>query len=651
MKKHLISFICAGSILLAAIPGISAADKNYDDLIINVKNKLDIPEEYTEFSFENISGKDSRTYYMLSWSSENKNTGSIQVHCRDDGFITQYNNYNRASGIYEGLIMDEDSAKAVAENFILKVNPGIDEIISLERTASSYGGLSFNISAEYYGIEYYKTIGTIMVNSDLTVTSMNMELPDIEQPEDGVSYIDKDKAYNLYMNNIGAVNEYRIYSDGIDYQNEKTFPVYRDKSLCGIDAITGETVKFIDDSVNLILQEAAGATDETASNNKNYSELTEKELAELEKLYSLISVDNVIKMVKDKTGIDIDKQNVSTYKTWADEYIYRFNTENTYISVNAVNGDILNLYASLPDNEDTKLNQYDFNNANECRKLFELIAPESSSKFTENRDYIQNTSDWAKDSDYRITSFKHTVNGVDVANSNAEFSSYKNNGKKIYNISIDNISRFKELEFENPDNFKKVEEIIKPEDIILRYVPTDEGIRVIYMVEPFMKNAVTGIDVNYQNEPETGDASYLYSDIDNHWVKLTAQRMAGVGIGFDGGELKPEKEITYNEFVKIIYRYDKDKKIDEDRLLTRFEAAELVMSRMNIDWLKDLDIYKQPFSDVKENVGAVAVLKGCGIISSDSNTFRPNDIMTRAEALQIAYNMLIYASDKTSYIY
>ncbi|MGM9936309.1 MAG: S-layer homology domain-containing protein [Candidatus Ornithomonoglobus sp.] len=42
-----------------------------------------------------------------------------------------------------------------------------------------------------------------------------------------------------------------------------------------------------------------------------------------------------------------------------------------------------------------------------------------------------------------------------------------------------------------------------------------------------------------------------------------------------------------------------------------------------------------------ENCGAAAILKGYGIISADTDTFRPNDRITRAEFLQMLYNTLI----------
>ena len=53
------------------------------------------------------------------------------------------------------------------------------------------------------------------------------------------------------------------------------------------------------------------------------------------------------------------------------------------------------------------------------------------------------------------------------------------------------------------------------------------------------------------------------------------------------------------------------------------------------------DIYKQPFADVSENTGYIAILAAMGVVQGDENgNFNPDNDITRAEAAIMVYNYL-----------
>ena len=158
-----------------------------------------------------------------------------------------------------------------------------------------------------------------------------------------------------------------------------------------------------------------------------------------------------------------------------------------------------------------------------------------------------------------------------------------------------------------------------------------------------------------------------YTDISGHWAENAIKTLARFGICFSGNEFKPDSEITEKEFVALIMSAVSDNSpicitksvIDNfgtyapvshgilkngeeatDNAVTRSKAALWFARAMGYGDIAELSrIFVTPFSDVTENIGAVAILSGLGVLNgTGDNTFSPNAHLTRAAAAMMIYN-------------
>ena len=116
-----------------------------------------------------------------------------------------------------------------------------------------------------------------------------------------------------------------------------------------------------------------------------------------------------------------------------------------------------------------------------------------------------------------------------------------------------------------------------------------------------------------------------FTDIDGHWAKDAILIMSSLGIvkGYDDGSFCPENKITRAEFATMISRFEKVQKLD-----------------MNTN-----------FYDVTEDHWAYDTInyaRYMGWISGyDDGSFKPNNPITRAEAITIVNRILGRAGDVT----
>ena len=203
------------------------------------------------------------------------------------------------------------------------------------------------------------------------------------------------------------------------------------------------------------------------------------------------------------------------------------------------------------------------------------------------------------------------------------------------------------------------------------YTDNTREIIPVYTIDTENINPFTGKFVDYQNKEITEDASSKleYSDIDGHYAEKYIKELAYYGIGFEGGEFKPDEKITQKDFLALlmsingndiivlknnleqanwVYRNSAQNSIisederDDDAEVTREEAAVYMIRAIGAEnYAKYNDIYVTPFNDVTENKGYIALLSAMGVLSGDGNgNFNPNREMTRAESIIMIYNYL-----------
>lgn len=655
MNKKIISIITA-AVMTAGMSVSVSAEYSYDQLILEVKNRVDIPEEYTEFkNTGQYEDEDGTKTYMFTWTNENEERyNEIYLTCEGDGFITSYNNNKESNGDYEMLGMDADKAYETAENFVMQADPELDGIAELrEAEGAYYGGMSFDIYGIFYGTEYYNRIGRVVVNSDYVVTSFSVDLPEIEAPAEGTEYIDNAAGFAAYMEKIGPETVYRTYRD--DEDKLCVFPAYQRRDRECINALSGEAEKYDNyaykyDSMATAENAASGG----GSAESGYRELNESEIAQMAELNSLITKDKALGIIKERTGMELAPTRTDLNQDIDGGYSYSFSSDNMSAGVNAVNGDINYIYFNIKAGakDESTFAGYDLSDGAAASELIKLLAPTDGALYS----YKAADTDESVDEDIKISrsGFEYLVNGIRVDGVSASVYKSSSSSGTYYSVSVPSLSAYKALDYPKPETFKSVDEVFTSPDFVkLRYVESEDGIKAAYITDSFLKNAITGEDVNYMNEKDK-PVSYTYTDIDGHWVKDTAEQLSRAGIGFEGGELKHDQAVTEAEATELLsglfYRVvplraenGAPAEMTADKLLTRRGAAKLIIKAMQLEKIAEMDIFAQPYTDVTEDMGAIALLKGYGVIASDTDTFRPDDTLTRAELLQLVYNTLTTA--------
>ncbi len=652
MKKTT-ALITAAAMLLGAAPAAFAEGADYEKLLPDIKNRLEIPTEYSEFKCNWISETEDGTSYGFEWSvpdTEDELYRSINVTCDSDGVITSYSNrQGKNDDRYDYLSADTEAARTAAERFAVRMDPSLEGKLRLEtRNGYNWGALSFNVYEERNGIEYDDAIGSVSVTSEGTVTDADITSPDFSD-EDISDLITPDEAYSSYMKNAEPELVYYTYTD--KENNIKTFPAYINKEQKAVSAVTGDVIERSSGYANY-KSEAAMDAGASVMSGRVYNELTESEKQETAKLRGYFSGTDALKKLSDLIGIEINDTDIylNVSDTSGVYYIYSDKADvNLNAAVDAANGNILSLSYYDKDGS-TKLKGYDFSDPESAKALIDAAAPDNGPKLVYDADGGTEYSVMPvyKDSNEDVEKasyFSFMVNGIKVMDAGASAVSSAYNGGTYYSISVTRLDELAAAEYGAPEKFIKADEALKPEDFRLRYVMTEDDARAAYTTDDFIINALTGKRVNFRDEEvKDKEGNYTYSDIGNHWVKQAAEKLALAGIGFEGGVLDPDKPVTAEEAYKLLdkqyYSYDKTFK-DYKEPLTRKQTAQMITECLGLSQLAGADIFKAPYADTAEDFGAVAILKGYGIIAGDTDSFRPDDKITRAEFLQILYSTLI----------
>lgn len=628
MKGKLSLLIAAAAVSASFAVPVQAAD--YEKLVAEVKSRIDIPAEYTKFEFLGENKPGEKKEYSFEWSDpSDEKSDSIFIVCAEDGRIMQYYSHVSADR-YDYLKADTEKSAEAAEKFIIRTNPQLEGKIRLEPNKGyMYGPLTLSVYAVCDGVEYYRPVGNVDITSGGIITRMDMNAPSFEDISGSAEdYLSEDEAYKLYMERIGCETVYMTYSDKDD--KIKSFPVYRNRAGKAIDAVTGEVMEYNSDDITFF---AGGAGAETAADKAENRGLSEQEINEIAKINSFISSDEAVAAANKRLGISFVPEYISLGGRGT-AYSYHMSNKNMSVSVNASNGDLL--LVSIYKGGNTKLpavfDKYDISDKEQAAELIKLLAPKDGVKYTDNHQYVL-------EDDYEEASFEYRVNNIPVNEVTARIN--KSEDSVFFHMQC--LDNYEKCVYAYPQTFKAPEEIFKTGFVKLRLVKTDDGLKPAYITDDYTVSAVTGDPVNYKGETVGNDDVYTYSDIEGHWIEETAKKLAVGSIGFGGGVLKPDAAVTRaeaEEMLNQLYYSDKDA-ADKDEILTRRAAAVLIADRLGLSKLAAADVFARPYDDTTSDFGAIAILKGLGVISATSGDFRPDAPLTRAELLQIVFNLMI----------
>lgn len=657
MKKLVVVLSAAAVAVSMLTPAAFAqnTDSTMKNVLVSVKERLEIPAEYTEFSSQ-TSERYGITAYDFTWNNKNGDK-SVSVECFEDGVISSYYGYGAYDYSNSPSIpsVSKAEAKENAEEFIKQLNPDFPYEIRIEDNynGSLYdGGYSFDTQVYVSGIRYEDGNGSVAVNGETgEITHCSIGYTPVEFPsvENARSVEDAEKAYS---EKLGLEMVYRIFTD--EDGKDIAYPVYVQKYNYGkyINALTGE-VEDLTGNFKLYAPTAGGAAETMSADNG----LTEQEINELENISGLISKTDIEKQLRNNKMLGIPKSVNVDFITLSKQYnkdIYTYSINmsdkehNIYIYVNAKTGEILSYGRYDRANSDKTATQND--------KTFSALAGDKAKEYK----YDEDTQ-----------SYIRYVNGIKVQN-DIGFITYSGDVLTEYRIS------YTDTEFPCLDNTMSKEDAEKimfnKDGYEMMYMARirDNSIEIlpVYKHNPVSINPFTGKYVDYQNEEITNEENKLeYSDISGHYAEKYINELAYYGVGFEGGEFRPDEKITQKDFLSllmsvyqhgiVVLRNDKEQadyvygssvrsgiiseeERNDEAAVTRENAAVYMIRAMGAEeYAKYNDIYVPPFNDVTENKGYIALLSAMGVVSGDgSGNFNPDHEITRAESVVMIYNYL-----------
>ncbi len=674
--------------LMLLMPFTSFADagaEKMQSVLLIVKEKVQIPSELSEFS-SHIAQSGDKKSYSFEWTDKDYKK-SISINCDEEGRINSYYNYSFEMSGKKLSKISKNEIIAYAQEFLEKTVP---EAFANENDCLVYDEKSYNAGGNLrYTLTFNRVRNSIPVkdnNANITlciaddkiyVRDMSVSFNYDAQFDDGSEIENFEEKYTE------AFPLELVYCDEYNYNAKKgearAYPVlvYRvkDNNIGYISMATGEVIA--EDTYNSLFREESAVMDSMATGGSNSAlkqSLTEQEIAQISTVEGLLSVDEVQKILKSLPYINFAStlKLGNSYLTENDrgEYLYRlhYNSEDEknyrYLSavINAHNGKVISISNNVPYDGASDIKLTDREKTQAAQKMQAFLNKVAA-------DEIKNSVKKSTDSYSNIVSDTYTriVNGIPYVDNMVNISFDAKNGV-VRSFNAD----FRDGDFKNPDAAitpdAAYEKILKFSPVTKIYISSGgKYVKAATLEKSYLKlDALTG---EMKDVYEDTQKSYEYSDIDGHWVEEAATKLAEIQIGIEGGALNPDNSITQEEFFRLVcsgminkyyatYSSEElynilisDKILEEgekapDTFVTREQAFIYIIRLAGLERVAKLEkIYKVEYADsallTKGNIGYAAILSGLNVIEGDGGSLRPQDSLTRAEAIVILYRYLL----------
>lgn len=671
------------SILLAAVMILSSmfvfADNvmsnDMETALVSVKTRVDIPEEFSEFSPYAYQEGD-KAYYTFEWSKEDGGS-YIEVSCDGEGRINRYYFYDNSLKSEKKLTsLSKDDIIKFADDFLKKAVP--EASLEFDEESWFVSNNTYRLTFRRYvnGNEVkdnYADLRIVVYNDVAYVRNMSVSYNYDAKWASGTPYADGEYSYK---NEFPLELIYRdVYSYGDEENENKTVLVYRSKDddYGYVSAITGEPV-VEDENNEAYFGSASGGTamEDSAENAKNM--LTEKEIKELSNIEGLISKEDADKIIRNlpSTGISYDMK-ISSYDiTQRDEEYFinlHYETEDEkdykYLSatLNGSTGKLVSLYnGGYNDYEKVELTDLQKKTASE--KIDEFLKAAANDEYIQCKEQEETAynSKVSKDYDRYVNDIRYISDGINVT----------------YDVKTGKITSYR-LDFENDKIFDDPYNVITV-DKAYDSVFDITSIKCIWILSGgeyvpcfTLKDYGTLVDAftgkEYVEDTYTEQQSYGYSDIKGHWAEEKINKLAEIQIGLEGDKFNPDAPITQYDLLRLFaagihyqsyLTYPADSLYENfiyDGILTEEEKnpngqvlredAFVYMVRLDgLDKVAKLsNIFKVEYADGNQlsegKIGYPAILTGMNIICGNGGYLKPKTPITKAEAAVMVYNYMI----------
>lgn len=686
--KRFLAMAVSVLLVLGAVPAFAATqEEGLQKAIETVKSMVDIPEELSEFTYENSEYRDELVW-RLEWNTEDGER-SVNVSITDSGILTGYSYYDFSSEkSSDGIAkVSKADAQAAAQAFLQRVMGDTYASVRLDDSQPAYSGFAFQFHQyvnDVMVVDHYMDVTVDKMTGQ--VTSYNGRYGNTEgyPPADGVLGLDAAKA--AYLEKLGME---LVYKSNYDYEQKKltVFPAYVIESYnMAIDAVTGEVINLGEEEYryanNAAKDEMATASGGGAPAPQ--ATLSPEELAAVEQIAGLLTreqaADKAGAIVEDIGGMEVRSANLFADRIDTDKYIWQMSfakmegdkeTGGASASVDAKTGELLsfNVYMGEPEGD----KHADEQTARSAAESFlKQVAPEKFAASEEAED-VYDIMPLAKPEneeapDFYNFTYVRQANGIP----------FESNSLRVtYDCRADKVTSYSSSWYDSAE-FPSVEGVKSAETVFdaaadglgygLQYRVFGEKKLLVYdfgqgsnaMYDPF-----TSQRIRYDGKPYVEDKAPEYTDIAGHWCADAANKLLENGIYFARDEIRPDEQITQADFLSLLYRADSrymPDTVDElyDRLesmgvvhadekapdaaVARKDAMKFVVRMLGYDEIAQLEgIYIYPFGDSVEEAykGYITLAAALGIVNGDAEgNFNPDSSITNAETIMIVYNML-----------
>ncbi len=679
---------------LTAVADVQTGDR-VKDVLLKVKQKVDVPDLFTQFESSEYTDEKEEIQYSFSWNNDDYSI-SMNINSDENGNISYY--YFRDRNIFSSPDLKrlsevkKEDAFLVADAFIKKIAPECfenenDRLVYFEK--NSLGEASSR--GTYYNFSYKRMKDGIFVGDNIAEVSVfagdknNIIVSTVTVSYDYSASFEEIKSE--IENYEGKYNEIfpaeMIYErDNLYYRTDsekKTELIYRikDNDIGYMSAYSGE--RIIPDPESNFRGVTGGAIFNQAMKEEMSADsaLSPVEIKEIETINGLKSSDEIRKTIENMPYLDFSSSFEKNYEalTKQDErYIYnahfKLNDEKTQnnlrYSADAQSGKILNIYNDIydytkPYSDDKKETLSEEKWAEIDKKVAEITAFASESEIkscTEpKKEYYGGLAHYTYTR--KVKGIKYPANSIGVAFNESE--------NRLQSFSLN----FTDDIFDDPENainektaYAKILEIAPLRKI---YIKSDGIYKLCFGLDysGYLKiNAFSGENA----EKNSVLTAKEYTDIENHWSKEAIKALSDVGIALMEESFKPDSEITQSDLLRLfasgIY-HNSYISLDENELyelminekiiteaeknpsaaVKREDAFCYLVRLSGLEKVAKLsNIYKTDFSDNSEitpsKIGYAAILSGFGVVEGNGGTLKPASLITRAEAATLLYKYL-----------
>lgn len=695
-----LSLLCSCTLSVSAAQA-GAADERLTQVTLQVKETLGIGDEFDEF-YGNLE-ESYQPYWSLSWTSE---SASVNVTAGEDGKVYSYSRSSwedepSGSGALPSLpAVNREDAAQTARDFV-------DRVLTAGESAS-WDEPTYRIGSAWYNFS-----GTLLFNGlptpftfSVDVSAWDGSVRSFYRSDEGIPVLGDipSSQPSAALSEAGALLKDTI-SLRLEYvQDEEGSPAVlrylpdgRDEYY--VDAQTGKLVNLTElyEQVGTAAgggSSSNGAAESAPSADAGLSEAEQEGIAQLEGVQSREALDGLLRE-EDALGLsgaelssfayDVDPESgeVSArlrYTRSLDEGFWR-----RTVTVDARTGDILSVSSSRPWDEEEK------------PRVTSQAARETAERFL-NAHFGEEMADCAlydrEETASTSYSFRYArqVNGYFFPDQSLRAEVDPQDGT---------ISYLYRQGWDEDVTFDSAEGVISPEAALDAYFDA-HTVALAYQLVPValdpsapeaapllaygvsycyelklayllkIDDPIRGVDAK-TGAPvgwPAGRSAITYDDLDGCWGAEQAQALAGYGVGWLGGSLRPYDALTQRDLLALLlsvqgspfdpqadhaddlyqraYRsgFLTPEERQDGKVLTRLEMVEMVLDAAGYGPMARLEgIYRCDYTDAAEipadSLGYAALAQGLGLVAGDDmGRFAPGRNATRVEALSLLYQYM-----------